>query len=183
MEKHRNLWIWISASLAVVAVGLLIWALNTKSDQDEAQQQVEALQAQLEQGKQATGTAGAAYKEAYEDLEQELGTTEADLSQAEQELTEAQATLEKAEQDAAAAKRQVEQAQTDTARAAAQAEQAAADAKAAEARNTITNECANAYLTGVGSLLESEDPTAQAKKAKQELQGIAADCKAALEGA
>jgi chromosome segregation ATPase len=180
-EKPRNPWIWISAVLAVVAVGLLIWGLNVQSDRDDAQQQVKDQQAQLDQGKQATSAAGASYKQAYDDLEQELGTTSADLSQTEQDLADAQKAVDKAEQDAAAAKQQVEQAQTDKDKSDAEAEQAKADAQAAEAKNTIVTECANAYLTGLGSLLQSEDPTAQAKKAKQELQGIAADCKAALE--
>ena len=34
--KRRNPWIWVSAVLAVVAAGLLIWGPNAKSDADKA---------------------------------------------------------------------------------------------------------------------------------------------------
>jgi|tagenome__1003787_1003787.scaffolds.fasta_scaffold20831496_2 hypothetical protein len=168
VEKHRNWWIWISAGLGVVVVGLLIWGLNTKSDLDDLQQ--------------ATSTAGASYKEAYADLQGELGTTKADLTQPEQDLADAKQAQDKAEKDAAAAQKQADDAAGDKDKAEAQAKQAQADAHAAEAKNDIAKDCAKAYLTAVGSLLESEDPTAQADKAKAELQGITADCKTALEG-
>ena len=182
VEKHRNWWVWISAGLAVVAIGLLIWGLSTKSDLDDSQQQAKDLQAQIDQGKQATSTAGASYKQAYADLEDALGTTKADLSETEQDLKDAQKAADKAEQEAATAKQQAKDAQTGQDKANAEAKQAKADAQAAEAKNRIVKDCANAYLTEVGSLLESEDPSAQAETAKTELQGITADCRAALEG-
>lgn len=182
VQKHRNWWIWISAGLAVVGVGLLIWGLSAHSDLDDAQQQVKDLQAQIDQGKQATSTAGASYKEAYADLEEELGTTKSDLADTEQDLKDAQKAQDTAEQDAAAAQKEAKDARSDKDKADAQAKQATADAQAAEAKNTIVRDCAKAYLTAVGSLLESEDPTAQAETAKTELQGITADCKTALEG-
>src|SRR3954452_20744175 len=137
VEKHRNWWIWISAGLAVLVIALLVWALRTKSDLDDAQQQVTSLQGQIDQGKQATSTAGASYKAAYQDLEQELGTTTADLSETEQDLKDAQKAADKAEQDAADAKQQAKQAQTDKDKPDAQAKQAQADAQAAQAKNTI----------------------------------------------
>jgi preprotein translocase subunit SecF len=168
VEKHRNWWIWISAVLAVAVVALLIWGLGQQSDLNDLQQ--------------ATSTAGASYKQAYADLEGELGTTKADLTQTEQDLQAAKQAQDKAEKDAAAAQKQADDAQDDKAKAEAQAKQAQADADAAEAKNDIAKDCAKAYLTAVGSLLESEDPNAQADKAKQELQDITADCRAALEG-
>jgi hypothetical protein len=174
-EKHRNWWIWVSAGLGVVVVGLLIWGLQTRSDLHDAQ-------AQLDKGKQATSTAGSSYKQAYADLEAQLGTTKADLAQTEQDLQDAQKAADKAQQDATAAKQQADQAQTAKDKSDAQAKQAKADADAAQAKNTVTADCAQAYLTEVGSLLESEDPEAQAATAKQELQAITADCKAALGG-
>ena len=182
VEQHRNWWIWISAGLGVVVVGLLIWGYSTKSDLSDSQKQVKDLQAQIDQGKQATSTAGATYKEAYADLEDELGTTKADLSQTEQDLKDAQTAQDKAEKDAAAAQQDAKDAKDAKAKADAQAKQATADADAAQAKNDIVKDCAKAYLTAVGSLLESEDPNAQAEAAKTELQGITADCKAALGG-
>jgi chromosome segregation ATPase len=168
VEKHRNWWIWISAGLAVVAVGLLIWGLDTKSDLHEMQQ--------------ATSSAGVAYKDAYADLEDELGTTKADLTQTEQDLQAAKQAQDTAEKDAAAAQKQADDAKDAKDKADAQAKQAQADADAAQAKNDIVKDCAKAYLTAVGSLLESEDPSAQAETAKTQLQGITADCKTALEG-
>ena len=35
-EKRRNPWIWVCAVLALVAAGLLIWALTIQSDLDAA---------------------------------------------------------------------------------------------------------------------------------------------------
>jgi chromosome segregation ATPase len=182
VEKHRNWWIWISAGLAVVVVGLLIWGFGAKSDLSDSQQQVKDLQAQIDQGKQATSTAGASYKQAYADLEEELGTTKADLAQTEDDLKAAQKQQDQAEKDAAAARKEAEDARTDKDKADAQAKQAKADAQAADAKNTIVKDCAKSYLTAIGSLLESEDPSAQAETAKTQLQGITGDCQAALEG-
>jgi hypothetical protein len=54
--------------------------------------------------------------------------------------------------------------------------------EAAQSRASVAKECANAYVTAVGSLLQSADPAAQAEAAKQELQGIVDDCKAELAG-
>jgi hypothetical protein len=40
-EKHRSPWIWVSAVLAIVAVGLGIWAFTLKSDRDETKQELD----------------------------------------------------------------------------------------------------------------------------------------------
>src|SRR4051795_8967918 len=36
--KHRSAWMWVSGLLAIVAVGLLVWALSAQSDLDSTQQ-------------------------------------------------------------------------------------------------------------------------------------------------
>jgi hypothetical protein len=46
----------------------------------------------------------------------------------------------------------------------------------------VTKDCTNAFLTEVRAVMESDDPTAAAATAKQERQGIAADCREALGG-
>src|SRR5262245_20512180 len=86
-RSHRNWWIWISAVLAVVIVGLIVWQVNTQNDLDAAQKQVTDLQAhvtdlqgQIDQGKQAGNDAAASYQAAYKDLQAELGATQQDLA-------------------------------------------------------------------------------------------------------
>ena len=178
--KHRTAWIWVSAILALAVVGLLIWQFNTQSELDDAQAQVKDLQAQIDQGKTSGSTAAASYKSAYADLEQELGSAQADLSATEKELASAQDAAQQAQNDAATAKQQADQAQSATQKAQAEADQASADAKAAESSVTITKDCANAFLSQVAAVIESADPTAAAEAAKQELQSIAEECKTAL---
>ena len=58
-KKRRSPWIWVSLVLALIAAGLLIWALTTQSDLDNSQQEADELQSQLDQGK-AAGTAALA---------------------------------------------------------------------------------------------------------------------------
>jgi hypothetical protein len=45
--KPRKPWIWLSALLAIVAAGLLIWALTLQSDLDSTQQELESAQQEL----------------------------------------------------------------------------------------------------------------------------------------
>jgi chromosome segregation ATPase len=181
-EHHRSPWLWVSAVLAVVAVGLLVWGLNTKADLDQAHKDVDQLQAQLGVGA-VTGTAVAgSYKSAYEDLQQQVGTTSADLSATQKDLKQAQDSAAKADDDAAAAKQEAAQAKNQTDKANAEAKQAKAEAQAAESKAAVTTECAQAYLTSVGKLFEGKDPGAQEQAVKQELEGISADCKKALAG-
>ena len=62
--------------LGLVAIGLLVWALNTQSDLDSAEQDADAAQSQLEQGKESRAARGLEKgKAAYDDLTQELGAT------------------------------------------------------------------------------------------------------------
>jgi hypothetical protein len=63
-KKPRNVWVWICGALALVAVGLLVWALSSQSDLDSAQadlasseQQVESTQQQLDATKQQLDSA------------------------------------------------------------------------------------------------------------------------------
>ena len=179
---RRNPWFWISVVLAALLVGALVWGLGLRSDLSAAQDDVAELQAQIDEGKATGSTAAESYKAAYEDLEQELGTTQADLAESEKAVKDAEQAAAQAEEDAAAAKQQAEQAQTETEKANAEADQAQAELEAAKSKATVAKECANAYVTAVGSLLQSADPAAQAAATKQELQGIVEDCKAELAG-
>src|SRR3954462_12585479 len=58
-KPSRNVWMWVAAALALVAIGLLIWALRSQSDLDSAQadlksteQEVQSTQKELSATKQ-----------------------------------------------------------------------------------------------------------------------------------
>src|SRR3954468_2301955 len=51
-HKRRNRWIWVSAGLAVVTVGLLVWALSTRSDLDTTKQALASTDQELETAQQ-----------------------------------------------------------------------------------------------------------------------------------
>lgn len=197
-KKRRNWWVWISALLALVAAGLLVWALSVKSDQESTQDELASTKQQLEKSKQqqpqATATptdqrsggalvaAGglAAAKAVYDDLTAQLGATQQDLAATEQDLKDADAKAKQAEQDAAAAEKQAAGAKNDTEKAKAEADKAKADAQAAESRATVVANCAKAYLSAFGTLFEGDDVRAQASQIREQLKGITSDCQAAL---
>jgi uncharacterized protein YoxC len=167
--KRHSPWIWISAFLAVVAVGLGIWAYSAQSDLDSTQQDVDELQAQVDQSKESGSTILATVKAAFQDLTDQLGATNEDLANTEQELKDAQASAEKAAQDAATA---VE----------GSTEQAQATAKEAESKATVAADCAKAYAGAFGALFEGDSVRDQASVVKGQLHDISATCKTALSG-
>lgn len=181
-DWKRNPWIWVSAVLGLVAIGLLIWGLNTKSDLDKANKDVAELQSKLKGGAVTGSAAAASYKSAYDDLQQQVGTTSEDLSTTENDLKKAEDAAAQADKEAAAAKKEADQAKSETDKADAETKQAQSEAKAAESKAEITTECAKAYVTTVGKLFESDDPSSQEAAVKKELETIAADCEKALAG-
>lgn len=181
-EHRRNPWIWISVALAVVTVGLLVWGLKTQSDLDDANQQVKDLQAQINKGKTAGGAAAVSFKAVYDDLEKQLGATNADLASTQQDLQGAEQDAAKAEQDAAAAKQKASQAGNSTDKANAEAEQAKAEAKAAESQTAIVTDCAKTYITALGTVVQSDNPDDEAAAVKKDLESTSETCKKALGG-
>ena len=205
-EKHRNWWIWVSGLLALVAAGLLVWALSVKSDQEDTQAALETTEQQLEQSEQraqatptptptptpaddrsggAVAVAGglAAAKAVYDDLTEQLGATQQDLAATEQDLKEANAKAEQADEDAAAAEKQAASADNETDKAKAEADKAKAEATAAESKAAVVADCATAYFSAFGALFEGDDVAAQAPKVREQLKGITGECQAALAGA
>jgi colicin import membrane protein len=67
-KKPRNVWVWISAGLALVAIGLLVWGLRAQSDLDGAHADVKS-------------------------AEQELASANQELTKAEQEISSTKALL------------------------------------------------------------------------------------------
>jgi chromosome segregation ATPase len=135
---------------------------------------------QPEQG--GAGTVASSSKAAYEDLQQDLGTTTGDLAQTEQDRKDAEQAATKAEQDAAAANKTADQAKNETDKAKAEADQAKADAEAAQSKSAVVADCAKAYFSAFGALFEGESVEAQVPVVKKDLQSIADDCKTALGG-
>jgi len=200
--KRRNWWVWISALLALVAAGLLVWALSVKSDQESTQDELASTKQQLEKSEQqqaqatptatptpadggsggAVAVAGglAAAKAVYDDLTEQLGATQEDLAATEQDLKEANAKAEQADKDAAAAEKQAASADNETDKAKAEADQAKAEATAAESKAAVVADCAKAYFSAFGTLFEGDDVGAQAEQVREQLKGITSQCQAAL---
>jgi uncharacterized membrane-anchored protein YhcB (DUF1043 family) len=188
-KSRRSAWMWVSVVLAVVAVGLLIWGLTTKSDLDDTQsqltsanQQVQQLKTDAEQNKGVAGTIVEVAKGAYNQLAQQLGATSEDLAATQQDLSTAQQEATKAEQAATEAKQAVDQASSAADKAKAKAGDLQAQANAAKAKGTVAANCARASVAAIGQLFEGESVQAQAQAVRQQLQTIGADCKSALAG-
>jgi chromosome segregation ATPase len=182
-KKHRNPWMWASIALALIAAGLLVWALTTQSDLNDAEKEADELQSQVDQGKETGSAVLTEGKAAYDDLSQELGATSEDLDATEKDLEEAQKNVAKAEQDAAAAEQDAAQADSEADKAQAETEKAQAEAEAAESKAAVVTDCAKAYISALGALFEGDSVSAQAEVVKQQLESISATCKAAFEGA
>jgi predicted nucleic acid-binding Zn-ribbon protein len=181
-KKHRSSWLWVSLVLALACIGLAVWGINTQSDLDDANTQVDHLQNQLGAGA-VTGTAVAAsYKSAFNDLEQQMGSASADLSTTQGQLEDSQKAADQANEDAAKAKDKADKAANETDKANAQVEQAQAETKAAQEQTKTVTNCAQALLTSIGTVLKADDPKAEAENQKNELEPIATDCKKALGG-
>jgi chromosome segregation ATPase len=200
--KHRSAWLWVSLALALVAIGLLIWALTVKADRDSAQselsktqQDLDSTQTELSSTKQELDTAQqpddgdrpvlaagalAGMKAVYDDLADELGATQEDLAATEEDLQAANQKAESAAQDAAAAEQKAKQADNETDKAKAQADQAKAEAEATQSKAAVAADCAKAYFSALGDLFEGDNPEDQAAAVRDKLAGITKDCKAAL---
>jgi hypothetical protein len=201
--KSRKPWIWLSAVLAVVAAGLLIWALTIQSDLDSANQElaaandeldgtkqqldatkqdVEELQAQADEGV-GTGAAVVGATALYKEFSNQLGATEDDLASTQQDLEAAEKAAAQAEKDAKAAQQAAADAGNETEKAQAEADQARAELKAAESRSAIAADCAKAYISAVGVLFDGESTSDQQEKVREQLSAITATCKDELAAA
>jgi cysteinyl-tRNA synthetase len=197
--KSRKPWIWLTAVLAVVAAGLLIWALTIRSDLDStqkelatAQQELASTQKELDSAKQDIeelksqpaeeddshpGAVLAAGKVLYDEFSAKLDAAREDQAANEQALADAEKATAQAEKDAAAAQEAAGAASDETAKANAEAEQARAEAAAAESRAAAAAACAKAYISAFGGLFEGENPQDEADAVREELTRITADCK------
>jgi septal ring factor EnvC (AmiA/AmiB activator) len=211
-KPHRNKWIWVSAALGVVAVGLLVWALSVRSDlgdtQDQlasneqalksAQQDLSTTEQQLDEATKPTptptstptptavpeeGNAGLIAAGALvTKLARDLGATKDELGDTEQELADAQKEADAAQQDADTAKQKADDASDDADQAKAEAEQANAERDVAQANAKIAAECGKAYVSAFAELFGSGSVREQVPAVRETLSGITAECKAAFAG-
>jgi len=87
-KKRRNAWLWVSAALGLVVVGLLIWGLSVRSDLDSTQDQLSGANQKL-----------ASTQNELESAQQELGSTKQELDTTEQQLDETAQPAASAEED------------------------------------------------------------------------------------
>ncbi len=205
--RRRSRWLWVSVLLAVVAAGLLLWALTIKSDLDSTQQELEttqqelagskeeldktkqeldASQQQVEQlqsgGGKRAAAALAAGKVLYDEFSEQLDATHEDLAATQQDLEEAEKAAKEVEKEAEAAKQDAANAGDATEKAKAQTDQAKAEARAAESRSAVVADCAKAYISAFGALFEGDNASDQAPAVREQLSAITATCKDELAG-
>jgi chromosome segregation ATPase len=138
-ERRHSRWIWVSALLAIVAVGLTIWALTLKSDLDSTQQELDTATQELASTKQEldttkqqlgaaqqdvedlktsqrrrTGVALVGGKVLYDEFAKQLGAAHDELAATQQDVEDANKAATQAEKDAAAAKQDAADANTET---------------------------------------------------------------------
>src|SRR3954452_7461679 len=177
-KKHHNVWLWASVALAIAVVGLLIWGLNKQSDLNAANDQTAQPEAHANQQQDSGSAIVAAAKSVYDDLKQQLGATNDDLDQTQADLDQAQQDADQAQKDADQAKQDAAESKSETDKVNAQADEAKAEADAAKSKAAIVTDCAQAYFSAFGKLLDGTG----VDQLKQDIQGVTADCKGALGG-
>ena len=207
-QRRHSRWIWVSALLAIVAVGVTIWSLTLRSDLDNTQQELDtttqelaSTKQQLDTTKQELATAQQDVKDLqssqrrrtgltlvtgkvlYDEFAKQLGATRDELAATQQEVEDANKAATQAEQDAAAAEQDAANASNETDKAKAEANQAKAESQAAQSKAKAAASCAKAYIEAFGGLFEGDSPSAQAEIVRKDLQSVTADCKATLAGA
>ena len=207
-QRRHSRWIWVSALLALVAVGLTIWALTLRSDLDNSQQELDTTTQQLASTKQdlettkkelattqqdvddlqssqrrRTGGALVTAKVVYDEFAKQLGAAHDELDATQQDVEDANKAATQAEQDAAAAKQDAADAGTETDKAKAEAKQAQAESQAARSKAEAARGCAKAYIEAFGGLFEGDSASAQAETVRKDLKSVTTDCKDALAGA
>jgi chromosome segregation ATPase len=201
-QRRHSRWIWVSALLALVAVGVTIWALTLRTDLDSAQQELDSTTQQLASTKQdldktkkqlattqqdiddlqssqrrRTGVALVTGKVVYDEFAKQLGAAHDELTTTQQDVKNANKAATQAEQDAAAAKQDAADASTERDKANAEARQVKAEAQAAQSKAKAAASCAKAYLEAFGGLFEGDNPSALADTVRKDLQSVTADCK------
>jgi chromosome segregation ATPase len=206
-QQRHSRWVWVSALLAIIAVGVTIWALTLRSDLDDTQQELDETTQEQASTKQKlgkteqqlataqqdvedlqssqrrrTGAAVVTGKVLYDEFAEQLGPAHDELAATQQDVKDANKAATQAEKDAAAAKQDAADASTETDKAKAEAKQAKAESQAAQSKVQAARGCAKAYIEAFGGLFEGDSVSAQAETVRKDLQRVTADCKDALAG-
>jgi chromosome segregation ATPase len=156
---------WAAVGLAIVAIGLLAWAVKSQRDLDDANSDNAALTSVSKD-----------LESDYDDVSEQLGVTTQDLEQSQQDVADAQSGQKQAEQQAADAQGEADAAEDELAKAQAAADQAKADAAAAKSKATVIGDCVRAYASAIGALFEGTS----ASDVRGQLGSITDTCRAAL---
>jgi hypothetical protein len=162
-------WIGLCAVLAVVAIGVGIYAMQTKSDLDDANETIARQQQQLSEAESGGGAALDTARAAAGQLIQALGVTQDDVEALQQQVDDAAAKVEDAQARA-------EEAAGD-ARARAEAERDAAVAQADEVKA-----CAQSALAALRGIFDADSLSAGVQAAMQDLQALQPQCGSTLSG-
>src|SRR4051794_20217240 len=195
---HHHRWIWVSALVAIAAVGLGIWAFTLKSDRDDAEHQLDAttqelgstnekldateqqLEDQQSTQRRRAGFALVTAAAVYGRFAKQLGATNDELDTTQQELEKANKAAAQSKEDAAKAKQDASKSSNAEDKAKAETEQVKAESEAAQSKAQAAAGCAKAYIAALGGLFEGDGPKAQAATVREDLKSVTADCKTAL---
>jgi chromosome segregation ATPase len=178
-ERRRPTgWIVLTAVLAVVAVGLGIWAFSAQADADDTQKQLDAQQQQQAVGADELPDAEATpaqesaatpepeavdadTQQRYDDVKDELGITGENVDEVDAKLDQAVASAEKAEQ-----------ARTDATNA---VDRAGAEVEAFKAQAEVARAC----LSGTLGALDAAFSSGGVQAAVTELETLSGQCRSA----
>jgi len=181
--RRHSPWIWVSAVLVLVCIGLLVWALTLDSDLQSTQDDVTALQAQVAQAEESGGTVTAALKTGFDTIAEQIGATQADVAATQEQIGAAKAKITQAQEDAqTAATQATDNANNAADRVKARVDEAQARAEEAGAKTQIAVDCGKAYMAALGTLFSGDSVTAQVSAVREQLQSISADCQGAFAG-
>jgi uncharacterized protein HemX len=154
-------WIVMTAVLAVVAVGLGIWAFGAQSDADDAQAKLDAQEQAASAGGSEPAEIDTETQQRFEDVKTELGITGESVDQLTDEVNEAVADLDRAEQ-----------ARTDAAGA---IDRAAAEVDTLKAQTTVAKTC----LRGTFDALDAAFSAGGMEAVVTQLEALSGDCRSA----
>ena len=165
-QQRRSRWLWVSAALAVTAVGLLVWALTLRSDQDSTQEELDATSQQLSSTSRELDETKQQLARAQEELEAEETSDRrrrlGGALVAAGGLTAVKAVYDDMAEQLGATEDELAETQQDLATASEAADEAAADAKSAAKAATEADDAA-AKAEAEKTKAEAE---AEAEKAK-----------------
>ena len=193
-SRARNPWLWATA---VVAIALGAWALNERSNADDAKADLQAeqqkpttttTQAQPETQPTTTQETQPAQTDSGDDDGPRLGVlagVTAAFAAARKQLNENQAEVDdlKAQQDAEKAKAEAESSSDAQKKAEAEAEQAQAEKRQLGAKAQAAAACAKSMLEIVGDIPKASSPEEGLKAAGDEVTALVPKCKESVASA